>query len=837
TMRKLTLVVVALLISFLLMQDGAHAARKSRQQFQIQVSSYKDERTAREHAGSLRELGYPARYEKIAIRGKGNWYRVYIGKYPDRAVAAAAAKRLKASGMLESFSVLEASPQTEISARKKGAVRQASSAAAEKKRAVKVAQEGAKPAPEPKEEETRPAQPAQKEKPEQVSQPAPPAKAAASTPAEPESESQSRISLYNSALADFQQEKYRSALEKFSAAMREDLEPDKKVAAYRRMADCRYFIGHKEADNQELLAAVDMFKEILQKYPEGFDNMQALNKLARSYVFLKFYYEAKREFQTLYTRYPDSPHAEEALFMAGDMSVRTRNFTEAAEKFKEYVSRYPKGKFIKQAYFGAADACAQLQQDEQAGVFYREALSRWTIDEIPKESVLNLGYYYFRVRHYGSAADVFFLYLNLYPDDEGIREVYFTIARSFLEMEQYGIAVKFLSLLMERYPDSREALEGSIVMANIGVKKPGLKMPDLAGVRNYRDPISAYNELLAKPNAGELVEGLLLQKSYALFKTGRYEDAFNTNVLLVRAFPRGRYREEGIRSLISVSNHLVHSYHSRADYLPIARIYFQAYDAALAKSEDRQALYKIGDSLKRTGLLFDAKRVFDHLLSSASEDRNSVLLAMAEVDFLRGKYDDAERGAGDLSPRVPETGGAVFAALQKLKGDLLTHRGAYPQAASEYAKAVKSAEGDALLKWSYAKALKESDACAAAIPELRQVLALCAKDKEKYPAVVRAEWQRALAQCLLKERDYPGAIAMYRGAAAGAGSRESLWALFDTAKAYHRMKNQAMADKTFAEMKGQGGEEFWSNLADYYLREEGWNAKYGKYLKHPEGGR
>jgi len=833
-MRKFILVVVFLIFSFSPWHDGAHAAKKSRTQFQIQVSSYKDERSAKEHAGSLKELGYPARYEKISIQGKGDWYRVCIGRYPDRAAAAAAANRLKSAGMLERFSVQEASSRAESAARKKDPGRKPPETQAVKPRANRAEKPAAKPASEPKKEEA-PAAPPAREAAQRLSEPAPQANVPVA-PAATEQENPSRIPAYNSALADFQQERYRSALENFSAAMREDLEPEKKITAYRRMADCRFFIGQKENDNQELLAAVDMFKEILQKYPDAGENMQALYKLAKSYVSLKFYYEAKREFHNLYSRFPDSPHAQEALFMSGAMAFRTRGFAEAAEKYREYIAKYPQGKYIKQAYFDAGDACSQIQQDDQAGALYREALSRWKIEEIPKDSLLNLGYYYFRVRKYSNAADIFFLFLNIYPDDEGIREVYFTIARSFLEMEQYGIAVKFLSLLIERFPDSREALEGSIVMANIGVKKPGLKMPDLTGIRNYRDPISAYNDLLARPNAGELVEGLLLQKAYALLKTGRHADAFDTNVLLVRMFPRGRYSEEGLRSLIAVSNQLIHAYYSRADYLPIAMIYFQAYEAALTNDQDRQALCKMGDSLKRTGLLFDAKRVFDHLLQTASEDRNSVLLAAAEVDFLRGKYDAVEKEIGELAPRIPDGGGDLPGAFQKLKGDLFAHKGAYAQAAAEYAKALKNMKGDALLQYNYATALKESDSCAAAIPELRKALALYAEDKGKYPAGVQADTRRALAHCLLKERDYSGAVAVYHGAAGPAGSREHLWGLLDTAKAYLLMKNRAMADSTLAEVKGQGAEEFWSNLADYYLREDGWNAKYGKYMKHPGGG-
>jgi hypothetical protein len=59
--------------------------------YAVQVAAYRDAGTAAAEAERLQRQGYDAFWLRAAIPGKGVWYRVYLGRYPSREKALAAA--------------------------------------------------------------------------------------------------------------------------------------------------------------------------------------------------------------------------------------------------------------------------------------------------------------------------------------------------------------------------------------------------------------------------------------------------------------------------------------------------------------------------------------------------------------------------------------------------------------------------------------------------------------------------------------------------------------------------------------------------------------------------
>ena len=639
-------------------------------------------------------------------------------------------------------------------------------------------------------------------------------------------------------MTEFNAGRYLEALPKLQEVNRENLDPVAREKVQRRLADCHYYLGIK-GSNKDLLQAVDFYKDLLQKYPNmREENQESLYRLAKSYVHLKFFYEAKREFQNLYTHYHDSSHLAEAIYMMADMAYRTRNFPEAVSRFKEYLNKYPDGEYAQKCYFGAADSYSQLQQNDQADLWYGQALRKWSLEQIPKDSILKMGYHYFRSKKHQEAARIFFFFLNLYPDDEMSRDVLYSIARSFMEMDQPSISVKMFSLLIERYPDSREAQESAIVMANIGVKRPGLKIPDIPGIQNYRDPLKVYNDLLAQSGTGEMTEGLLFQKGYALWKYGRHEEAFESFSLMARLFPQGRYKEEGIKNLLMSINFLVEKNYAKGDYLAIAHLFFKTPEPVMNRNTDLQAVYRIAVAMKQIGLLFDSKRVLDGLLKKIppGQENGHVLLALADIESRRGRHDEAESLLQQVAGRSGDK--KVLAGVQQLRGDILLRKGLYGKAASSYSEAVAYGEdldNAAVFYRNYGFALKESDACQPAIANFQKALFLYNKgvrENKPYTKDVFVTSYQGIGQCYFKENRFQEAVAMFKQSMISAPEgRESLWALYDAGRAYLRANNPTQAEKAFTELKSRGGEEFWSNIIDYYVRENAWTEKYAKYLR------
>jgi len=73
--------------------------------FSILISSNKNINSAVEDISRLKKLGHDAFYRDDSIKGKGKWYRVYVGKYESKGEAKEEAKRLKKAGLLSDYSI------------------------------------------------------------------------------------------------------------------------------------------------------------------------------------------------------------------------------------------------------------------------------------------------------------------------------------------------------------------------------------------------------------------------------------------------------------------------------------------------------------------------------------------------------------------------------------------------------------------------------------------------------------------------------------------------------------------------------------------------------------
>ncbi|MGA2330461.1 MAG: tetratricopeptide repeat protein [Syntrophales bacterium] len=671
-------------------------------------------------------------------------------------------------------------------------------------------------------------------------------------------------SLYDQAMGDFQRGGYAEALEKFKVVLpQESGESPQKEKVMRSMAECHYFLGINGNKN-DLLNAVDLYKNIVQKYPDSRDgNAIALYRIANAYAALDFYYEAKREFENLYAKYPESHYVPEITFRIGEMLYKTRKFDESALKFEEYVRKFPAGEYVKTAYFNLGDCYSQMHQEEVADKWYNDALNKWPeLETIPEDVLLNVGYHYFRSTKYRDALKIFFFYVNVFPAKESNKEVLFAIARSLMELDQLPLSLKIFSLLIEKFPASREAMESAIIMANLGVKKPGMRLPSyFQGMRNYQDPLKTYNDLLAGSPSGDYVEELLFQKGYFLYKNNRHKESFDTYALLLSRFSNGRYKGEVVKYFMTSADRIVDENYANGDYLAVSEIYFKSREHGLITGDNFKTAYCMGDSLRRVGLYDEAAEVFEKLLKTSGSvgDRNKILLAIADIDCERRNYDNVERILQRLSVtpqekdrrltmngrRTKSQGKAIIQHsapdgyiqlhVDRILGNVYFKKGLFDKAVSAYARVLAHGEGIEGMAEVYLKnadCLKAINSVEASMASYRKAIEAYNRESKKYSVDVLIASYRGLGDCLSEKKEYQEAISMYRQSASYLGGRaEGLWSLYGMGKGYAGLKNSEMADKTFSELKNKGGEGFWSNLADYALREYSWNEKYDS--NHP----
>ena len=639
--------------------------------------------------------------------------------------------------------------------------------------------------------------------------------------------------IYLSAMNDFETGRYKKALGKFEEILRQDqLGPDRKEEVLRIIAHCHYFLG-KTGNARDLRSAVDYYKIIVRDYPSNKENATALYRLAGSYINLKFWYEAIGTLETLCLKYPDSSYIPDSVFEMGEILHRVRRFDRAIERFKEYLRNFPNEKYAKRAFFSIGDCYSQMKQFDSAQVWYSDALKRWPdLENVPKDYLLELGHHYFQAGNYDNAVDAFFVYMNLFPDDEQDRNVLYAIARSFVEMDQLSPALMMLGRLLEKYPGSREAMEGAAIMANIGVKEPGLKAPvfmNMKGMNNYLDPLKTYDDMLAKFPLNEMTEGLLYQKGYALWKNKRYKDSFDVYTLLLRQFPDGKYRVMTKKNLVLIAGLLVDEYYSRGDYIAVSDIYFNAFEGGAVECGNFKTCLKIGDSLEELTLRDDAMGVYRKLVGNCRDenDKIRVILAMAGIDYKRGNYKETEkRLRPELLKISPEVYPEMLMSAKKMTGDVYYKKGLFEKAASVYSNVLGS--DGAVIYRDYADTLMEMNLYSSAAVNYRKAVEKYDKSDKEGADDVIIDSYAGLGDCYYRDGKYKQAAAMYKKSLNEGG--QDFWVLYHMGLGYFKSENIPMAEKTFTELKEKGGESFWADIVDYFVDDNNWTEKYGGYL-------
>ena len=75
--------------------------------FSLHIGSFRELQNASAEAERLKSSELDAFWKKVAIPGKGEWFRVYVGKHKTRDEALVSGKELKAKGIIEDFFVHE----------------------------------------------------------------------------------------------------------------------------------------------------------------------------------------------------------------------------------------------------------------------------------------------------------------------------------------------------------------------------------------------------------------------------------------------------------------------------------------------------------------------------------------------------------------------------------------------------------------------------------------------------------------------------------------------------------------------------------------------------------
>jgi TolA-binding protein len=677
--------------------------------YSVHCASYKMADKANDDVQKLLSLGYPAFYLAVEIEGKGKWYRVYAGKFDNKKKATLLAQTLLTNKMVSDYLIIKLPAENSVLTKKDKKVPTAATEKKKKSPAVSTKDadkstqnplaliEGRDPAKNERIQKTI----------KEIDEPS------------------SGLPIYDKALGEMKQKEYAKALETFKEFVaREDTQKEWGERALRHMADCHYYLGEK-GSKEHLLIAVEFYKNTLQSFPDPKkENASTYYRLARTYDYLKFYPEALRNYEYLISKYSNSSYASEAIFRIGELHFLTGKYNQAIEKLVAYLIKNRGGDYAKQAFYLIADCYYKTKQSANAEVWFRDAQKKWSdLADIPKEVVMDLGVHKYSLRRYDEAIEAFSFYVNMYSQDEKLKEVLLLLANSYKATDHISAALPIFNLIIDKYPESKEATESIMMMASLGVEKPGVKVVlSLNNVNYYKQPLDAYDAILRKNPTGEIAELATLRKADALQKMHRNKKAADVYLEFLNTYPSSKVVGEAREGFKAASAGLIDDYFDKKDYLAVAYIYFQAYKAIRIQNDEYKQVSKIALSLKELGLtehylnlLRDYKKV-----GKDEQILNRVILDIAEGQMSQGKYDEAQKTLEELSIRPSVKDSGLIMAIKKNQAVISYKKGVYDKAMVNYDDVARSGQNSndpELRYWSqfytgksYLKMEKNADA-------------------------------------------------------------------------------------------------------------------------------
>ncbi|MDI6687539.1 MAG: SPOR domain-containing protein, partial [Desulfobacterales bacterium] len=225
---KLIIIFILTILFIFLSDSGGVCGEAEDEYYNILVSSYKNFNDAAALSDSLKTQGYDSFCETVNIPKKGEWRRVFIGRYKDRDEALKTGRKLIEKGIIKNFIVLKSNPENKKAALGRNTKN-------EKKVLLPPVLTKTK---------------ANLLNTEKIVLPHKAYKDKADPDLKADSELKAGMNLYDGAMSDFTSGRYKNALIKF----KEIFEAKKNETAMRRIADCHYFLGQK-GDKQHVSEA------------------------------------------------------------------------------------------------------------------------------------------------------------------------------------------------------------------------------------------------------------------------------------------------------------------------------------------------------------------------------------------------------------------------------------------------------------------------------------------------------------------------------------------------------------------------------------------------------
>lgn len=270
---------------------------------------------------------------------------------------------------------------------------------------------------------------------------------------------------------------------------------------------------------------------------------------------------------------------------------------------------------------------------------------------------------------HGAAVALLCRYVSLFPDAGGVPPALLVIGRGYAALKRPLPALEVFGRIIDRFPRSPEALWSVAAIADIGLENPSLKYPPFkTGAEYIRDPIGAYDLLLAGSLPPAMGEEILLRKGRLLYRQARYGEAYDAFARLLEGKPGGVARREALAAVRACAERIIDQHTAAGDPLAAVNFYFQARKSGLIDIEASEITLKAVMGLARLGEAGEAAKLLA-ALRQKSQGQGTAQLDQVAAEIQAMGQETGERTALPPDWSLFQSGREQLAANQRQQAE------------------------------------------------------------------------------------------------------------------------------------------------------------------------
>ncbi|MBC8287908.1 MAG: tetratricopeptide repeat protein [Nitrospinae bacterium] len=568
---------------------------------------------------------------------------------------------------------------------------------------------------------------------------------------------------YQKALKEFQEAKYPAAvkmLREFGSKYPESKYLDHILYL---KAEAEYRITFKEL-NPVFDKALASYKLALRKFPKSKFYDHALLKVASIFDEIGYSLEARMLYNQGLKAKPGSLYNEVRKNSLAAMLMKEGRLDEAFNEFQKILRKSPKNIEAKAGVFEIANKFFEEKDYPRALKIFESGARRWP-GELNEKPELNfsMAEIYYSQKNYKKARKHYFGLLNLDPVSQNAHKALNRIGDSFIVEEKYQNALavfdesgkrkdrkldeKGKPVLDEEGNEIREETAetqyGKVRMADIGVRKPRLKIRDIVfDVGPYYKPFKTYEKIFAEARSVDILAEVTLSRGIAYLLEQNYLKAIEEFKKLLPLGTESQFFQEADRYIRQALIALVDKYAKQNGNLPILYSYSDFISLPIGDINNAQTLLQVGEAYQAIGMFAEAVKFYEKVkaIDSQKTYRDRVFLNLGQIHLANSSYDEALLVGRTFLRNYPRSKWTPDA--MKLLADALKGMGDFSGALDAYENFLEKSEDKAEVHFLIGETYADMNQLADAVQSYQKTIGTYDRQERVIPEYLKKAYYR-----------------------------------------------------------------------------------------------